>query len=227
MVFGRLHVVPVVVAFLEVYPEVDVRLVLGDRVTSLVDENIDVALRISVLPDSTLVATRLGDIRRVVCASRAYFYSRGMPRHPSELSQHTCISFQGQSDPGSWKFGTRKSPIIVPIRSRLTVTTAEASIDAAKLGAGITRVLSYQVEDAIKRGELVLALEEFEPPPIPLSIVYRGGGLLPLKLRAFIDFVAPRLRERLAHGGRLSPPTRARAKKAGRRPARSLEKPAE
>lgn len=201
IVFGRIHMVPVIVAFLEAYPDVDVRLVLGDRVTNLVEENIDAALRISVLPDSTLLATKITDIRRVVCASPAYFSKHGMPAHPSELSKHGCITFEGQSNPRSWSFGTSKSPIVVPIHTRLTATTAEASIDAAKLGAGITRVLSYQVEDAVRRGELSLALEEYEPAAIPASLVYRGGGLIPLKLRAFIDFVAPRLRARLNQNG--------------------------
>lgn len=198
IVFGRIHMVPTIVAFLEAYPEVDVRLLLGDRVTNLVEENIDAALRISILPDSTLLATKIGDIRRVVCGSPAYFSKHGLPRHPTELHRHPCITFEGQSNPTSWSFGTSKSPVVVPVHSRLTATTAEASIDAAKLGAGITRVLSYQVADAIQKGELVLALEKYEPPPIPVSLVYHGGGLIPLKLRAFMDFVAPRLRARLS-----------------------------
>ena len=165
----KLGMVPTIVAFLEAYPEVDVRLLLGDRVTNLVEENIDAALRISILPDSTLLATKIGDIRRVVCGSPAYFSKHGLPMHPTELNRHPCITFEGQSNPTSWSFGTSKSPIVVPVHTRLTATTAEASIDAAKLGAGITRVLSYQVADAIQKGELVLALEEYEPPPIPVS----------------------------------------------------------
>jgi DNA-binding transcriptional LysR family regulator len=194
-------VLPAVVAFLDAYPEVDVRLALADRVVNLDEEGIDVALRISFLPDSTLLATRICEIRRVVCASPAYFATRGTPKHPSELAQHRCITFEGQSNPGSWSFGAANSPIAVPIHSRLVTTTAEAAIDAAKLGAGITRVLSYQVEEAVRSGELVLALEQYEPASIPVSLVYRGGGLIPLKLRAFIDFVTPRLRACLSSPG--------------------------
>jgi DNA-binding transcriptional LysR family regulator len=217
IVFGRIHMVPTIVAFLEAYPEVDVRLVLIDRITNLVEENIDAALRISVLPDSTLLATKIGDIRRVVCASPAYFDKHGMPEHPSELTQHRCITFEGQSNPRSWNFGTPKSPIVVPIHTRLTATTAEATIDAAKLGAGLTQVLSYQVEDAFRKGELVLALEQYEPPPTPVSLVFRGGGLVPLKLRAFMDFVAPRLRARLNQADAYSADIGAKAKASPKR----------
>lgn len=201
IVFGRLHLVPILVAFMGVYPEVDVRVVLSDGVANLVEENIDAALRIGVLPDSTLLATKIGEIRRVVCASPAYFEKRGMPGHPSDLHKHCCITFEGQSRPESWNFGASSS-LVAPIHSRLAATTAEACVDAARFGAGVTRVLSYQVEEPLRKGELVMALEEYEPTPIPVNLVYRGGGLIPLKLRAFIDFVAPRLRARLNHSGR-------------------------
>jgi DNA-binding transcriptional LysR family regulator len=178
-----------------------VRLTLGDRVTNLLDEHIDAALRISLLPDSTLLATKVGEIRRVVCGSPSYFKKHGVPRRPSDLSQLPCITFEGQSNALSWSFGTAKAPIAVPVHSRFVATTAEASIDAAKLGAGVTRVLSYQIDDAVRKGELLVVLEEFEPPPIPVSLVYRGGGMIPLKLRAFLDFMAPRLRARLSQIG--------------------------
>jgi len=198
IVFGRLHLVPILVAFMEVYPEVDVRLVLSDGVANLVEENMDAALRIGVLPDSSLLATKIGEIRRIVCASPAYFEKRGVPQHPSDLRTHCCITFEGQSRPESWNFGASGS-VVVPIRSRLAATTAEACVDAARFGTGVTRVLSYQVEEPVRKGELVLALEDYEPTPIPVNLVYRGGGLIPLKLRAFIDFVVPRLRARLNH----------------------------
>ena len=198
IVFGRLHMVPPIAAFLEAYPEVDVRLALADRVTNLMEEHIDAALRISLLPESTLLATKVGEIRRVVCGSPAYFDKHGTPAKPADLSELSCITFEGQSNPQSWNFGTAKAPVVVPVHSRLIATTAEASIDAAKLGAGVTRVLSYQVEDAVRKGELVTILEDFEPPPIPVSLVYRGGGMIPLKLRAFLDFMTPRLRASLS-----------------------------
>jgi DNA-binding transcriptional LysR family regulator len=199
IVFGRLHLLPIIVKFLEAYPDVNVRLVLGDRVVNLVEEHIDVALRISVLPDSSLFANRVGTIRRVVCASPSYFANKGTPTHPNELSNHACVTFEGQSSPTSWTFGTPKAPIVVPIRSRFLTTTAEASIDASRLGVGVTRVLSYQVAEAVRAGEMKIVLQEYEPTPIPVSLVHAGGGLIALKLRAFLDYVAPRLKERLVN----------------------------
>jgi DNA-binding transcriptional LysR family regulator len=197
IVFGRLHVLPLVTAFLGAYPEVDVRMVLADRMVNLVEEHIDLAVRIGELADSSLVASRVGTISRVVCASPAYFAARGTPTKPSELGTHDCITFEGLTSPNAWIFTTGKKEISVPIHSRLTVNTAEAAIDAAIAGVGITRVLSYQIANAIKLGALTVILQAFEPAPWPVSLVYAGQRRLPLKLRAFLDFVAPRLKAQL------------------------------
>jgi DNA-binding transcriptional LysR family regulator len=197
IVFGRLHVLPLVAAFLGAYPEVDVRMMLVDRMVNLVEEHIDLAVRIGELPDSSLVASRVGTIRRVVCASPAYFAARGTPTKPSELGPHDCIAFEGLTSPDAWIFTAGKKEISVPIHSRLTVNTAEAAIDAAIAGVGITRVLSYQIANAITIGALTVILQEFEPSPSPVSLVYAGQRRLPLKLRAFLDFVAPRLKAQL------------------------------
>jgi DNA-binding transcriptional LysR family regulator len=197
IVFGRLHVLPVVLDFLRAYPEIDVRLSLNDHAVSLLDEHVDLAARIGALPDSSLVATRVGTIRQVVCACPKYFAQRGKPNRPEELAAHDCVTFQGLSTPGTWSFRKGKSEIAVAIHSRLVVNTAEAAIDAAIAGTGITRVLSYQIAQARRSGALALALEKFEPAPWPVSLVYPGQGRLPLKLRAFLDFAAPRLKERL------------------------------
>jgi len=197
IVFGRLHVLPVVIAFLQTYPDIDIRLTLADRVINLHEENVDIAVRIGELPDSALVATRVGSIRRVVCASPAYFAARGTPLTPGELLNHDCITFDGLASAQEWKFASPKSTPSVAVRSRLTVNTAEAAIDAAIAKAGITRVLSYQIAGALRAGTLAIALEEFEPEPWPVSLVHAGSGLLPLKLRAFIDFAAPRLKASL------------------------------
>ncbi len=196
--FGRLHVVPVVSEFLKTYPEIDIRLVLADRVVNLFEDHLDLAVRVGELPDSSLVASRVGAIRRVVCASPAYFSARGTPENPGELHTHDCISFEALMTPQAWTFVVGKSDVSVPIRSRLAVNTAEAAIDAAIAGVGITRVLSYQVATAVRSGALTVALAEFEPAPSPVSLVYGGGRLLPLKLRAFLDFASPRLKARLA-----------------------------
>lgn len=194
IVFGRLHVLPVVLEFLKAHGEIDVRLALADHVVNLLEERVDLAVRIGELPDSSLVATRLGAIRRVVCASPAYFAARGTPQHPADLAGHDCIAFEGVVSASVWNFGGES----IAIHSRLVVNTAEAAIDAAVAGIGVTRVLSYQAAEALERGALALALENFEPPPSPVSLVHAGGRLLPLKLRAFLDFAAPRLKARLA-----------------------------
>jgi DNA-binding transcriptional LysR family regulator len=198
IVFGRVHVLPIVVEFLAAYPEVDVRIMLTDRVANLLEDPIDLAVRIGELPDSSLVATRVGSIRRVVCGSLAYFAERSMPRAPGELGAHDCITFEGLMSPGAWTFTTGKSDVSVPIHSRLTVNTAEAAIDAAIAGLGVTRVLSYQIAHAVRAGTLAVVLQEFEPAPWSVSLVYAGQGLLPQKLRAFLDFAAPRLKARLS-----------------------------
>ncbi|MEW6629901.1 MAG: LysR family transcriptional regulator [Pseudomonadota bacterium] len=198
VVFGRLHVLPVVTAFLDAYPEVDIRLTLSDRITQLLEEHIDLAVRIGELPDSAMVATRIGSIRRIICASPAYLAGHGTPAKPQDLAGHNCITFEGLASPATWSFGTGRTEIVVPVRSRLQVNTAEAAIDAAIAGLGLTKVLSYQADAAVRDGKLSVALEAFEPPPWPVSLVHAGQGRLPVKLRAFLDFAAPRLRERLA-----------------------------
>jgi DNA-binding transcriptional LysR family regulator len=197
IVFGRLHVLPVALDFLRAYRDVDVRLVLADRPLNLLEDHVDLAVRIGALPDSSLVATRVGSIRSMLCASPRYFAERGKPKRPAELAAHDCVTFQGLSAPQTWTFAKGKSDLTVAIHSRLIVNTAEAAIDAAIAGAGITRVLSYQIAEARRAGALDIALEDFEPAPWPVSLIYPGQGRLPLKLRAFIDFAVPRLKERL------------------------------
>src|SRR5215467_13917161 len=197
IVFGRLHVLPIVIEFLKAYPDIDVRLQLSDRVAALQEEHLDLAVRIGNLPDSSLVATRVGSIRRIVCASPAYLAARGTPKRPAELREHDCISFEGLTAPDAWTFRAGKGETRVATHSRLTVSTAEAAIDAAIAGVGIARVLSYQVSEAIRAGLLVAALADFEPPPWPASLLFSGQRLLPQKLRAFIDFATPRLRAAL------------------------------
>jgi DNA-binding transcriptional LysR family regulator len=198
IVFGRLHVLPVALEFLKAYPEIDIRIVLTDRLANLVEDHIDLAVRIGELADSSLIVTKVGAVRRVVCASPAYFVERGAPQELHDLSAHDCITFEGLMSPKVWTFRTGRSETTVPIHSRLVINTAEAAIDAAIAGFGVTRVLSYQIATALKAGTLVTALEKFEPAPAPVSLVYQGHGLLPLKLRAFLDFAGPRLRTGLA-----------------------------
>jgi DNA-binding transcriptional LysR family regulator len=198
MVFGRLHVLPVAMEFLKVYSAVDIRCVLNDRVVNLLEDHIDLALRIGDLPDSSsLITTRIGSVRRVVCGSPAYFARRGVPENIDELAMHDCITFEGFPFPDFWMFPTSKANVSAAVHARLVVNTAEAAIDAAIAGLGVTRVLSYQVAAPMKAGLLNVVLQELEPAPSPVSLVYSGQRRLPLKLRAFLDFAAPQLKARL------------------------------
>lgn len=199
IVFGRLHVVPAAAAFLEAHPEVDIQLRLGDRNVNLIEEHVDVALRIGNLPDSNLVATQVGSIRRVVCASPAYLVRCGTPQTLAELAAHRCITFDGLEAANAWTFvGVGGQKRQARVHSRMTVSTADAAIEAAVLGLGLTRVLSYQVADALQSGRLVRVLTDDEPPAVPASLIYPGQGRLPMKTRAFIDFAVRRLRDRLS-----------------------------
>lgn len=196
VMFGRLHLLPVVADFLRAYPEVDVALVLTDRVAHLLDDHLDVALRIGELPDSGLTAVRLGAVRRIVCGAPTYLAERGVPHGLEDLADHVAIS-SGGSTSDTWPFTRDGVEVAIAIRSRLGVNTVDASIDAALIGMGLVRILSYQAVDAIRAGKLGLVLEAFEPKPAPVHLVYDARSRLPLKLRAFIDFAAPLLRERL------------------------------
>jgi DNA-binding transcriptional LysR family regulator len=198
IVFGRLHVLPIVTDFLKAYPDINVRLALADRVVNFLEDDIDLAVRIGELPDSNLVATRVGSIGPVVCASKAYFERRGIPKTPDDLAAHDCVTSDGLASPAAWTFSVGGANVAVNVRSRLVVNTAEAAIDAAVASVGITRVLSYQVEATLRAGKITLALRDFEPAPWPVSLVYLGQGLLPLKVRAFLDYAAPRLKSRLS-----------------------------
>lgn len=197
IVFGRLHILPLVAEFLIAYPEINIQLVLTDKIVDMMEEHIDLAVRIGELPDSTMMGARVGFVRRVTCASPGYLAARGIPVHPEKLSTLDCIAFEVLGSPRAWPFFHGKEKITVAIRPRLIVSTAEAGIDAAMAGVGITRALSYQVERAVNCGDLKIILEKFEPPAWPIHIVHHGTRILPLKLRSFRDFVVPRLKERL------------------------------
>lgn len=197
IVFGRLHLLPVVSEFLRLYPDVTVRLTLADRLLHLGDDHVDLALRIGTLPDSSLMALRLGEIRRVVCASPAYLAHRGTPADPADLERHDIVAFSNLGGE-RWGLVSGGRPQMVSIRPRLAVNTAEAAIDAARAGLGVTQVLSYQIALALRAGDLVEVLQDHAPPPVPVHLVFAAQGLLPLKLRAFLDHATPRLRAALA-----------------------------
>jgi DNA-binding transcriptional LysR family regulator len=194
---GRVHLIPILAEFLKAYPKIDVHLVLNDRVMSLSEEQIDVALRMGALPDSTLRALRLGVIRRVFCASPAYLAARGTPRTPNELAGHDCVSYTALLLPDVWRFPSDKTNLAVRVHSRLIVSNAEAACEAARAGIGITPAAFHLIEEALEAGTLTTLLEDFEPPAWPVSLVYVAGRFLPIKMRAFLDFAAPRLKARL------------------------------
>jgi DNA-binding transcriptional LysR family regulator len=198
IVFGRLHVLPIICEFLKAYPRIDIRMVQSDRNINLAEEHIDLAVRIGPLPDSSLIATRVGAMRRVVCASPSYLEENGTPTDPTEIDRHDCIGSDVLGATDIWRFRYGASERAVPIRARLFVSTAEAAVDAAIAGVGITRLLSYQTAEAVRAGALKILLKDFEPPPQPINLLHAGGRRVPLKLRAFLDFAAPRLRARLA-----------------------------
>jgi DNA-binding transcriptional LysR family regulator len=191
---GRIYLIPILTDFLKAYPEIDVSLVLNDRVVSLLENQIDVALRIGELPDSSMMALRLGVIRRVICASPAYLGARGTPRTPDDLAGHDCISYAGFMSPDVWTFVSNQTNVAVPVHARLVVGSAEAACDAACAGIGITSVFSYHIQAALERGTLTTLLDEFQPAIMPLSLVYTANRFLPIKVRAFLDFTAPRLK---------------------------------
>ncbi len=197
VMFGRLHVLPVVTAFLAAFPAVSVELMLTDRVAHFLEDHVDVALRIGDLPDSGLIATRLGAVRRLTCASPAYLASHPAPVVPQDLADHDVISFESVSTPTTWRYWSDGNELAVTLRSRLGVNTIDAAIDASLAGAGVVRAVSYQVADHVRGGRLQLLLEAYEPVPPPVHLVYDKQNRLPLKLRAFVDYAVPRLRDRL------------------------------
>jgi DNA-binding transcriptional LysR family regulator len=199
VVIGRNHVVPVLVAFLRSAPQIRAHIQLSDQVSHLLEDHVDLAVRLGALPDSTLVATRIALLDRVLCASPAYLKARGVPQKPEDLAAHDCITYVGYSAANMWEFGEGQASRVVKVSSRLSVNSAEAAVIAATEDGGIVRVLADQVDHLLRAGTLVRLLQAYEPAPMPLSLVYPGQRQMPLKLRAFIDFATPRLRERFGY----------------------------
>ena len=196
ILFGRLHVLPIVTEFLARFPDVSVALTLLDRPVDLVEEQLDVAIRIGGISESSAIATRIGAVHRVVVAAPDYVARHGMPHVPADLQGHDVVAFAGISAIDRWIFRGTAGDASVAISPRLVVTTAEAAIEAARAGAGITRVLCYQAADDLVRGALLRLLSDYEGDELPIHMLYPGGRYPPPKLRAFLDFSVPRLRRR-------------------------------
>jgi DNA-binding transcriptional LysR family regulator len=187
--FGRLHVSPVMSAYLKRYPEVSGELRLADRIVNLVEDGVDLAVRIGHLPDSSLVARHVGEMRRIVVASSDYLRQRGEPNTPEAVASHETIQFGAVTASPDWRFVEDGREIRVACTPRFTTNGADAAIQYAEQGGGLTRVLAYQAAEAIKAGRLKIVLAKFEQPPLPIHIVYPTSRLLSAKVRTFIDLV--------------------------------------
>ena len=192
--FGRKHVAALVERFLDAYPELQVELVLNDRNLDLIEEGLDLAIRIGVLPDSSLIASRVGEVRRVLVASPAYLALRGSPTSPADLTRHDTIFGTARATAREWRFGTRDGEAIVRLTPRFLVNDTEAQLLAARAGRGIARVLSYQAADDLAAGTLIRLMSELEPAPLPVQLVVSGGRYMAPKVRAFLDHSGPALR---------------------------------
>lgn len=184
IVFGRLHVLPVIRSLLRAYRNVSIQLSLSDRNVHLVDEGVDVAVRIGALSDSSLIAVKLAEVSRVVVASPAYLKSHGVPKFPDELAGHDVIAFEGVGLVDDWRFDGQRKP--VRLEPRLTVNSADTAIAAAEAGVGITRPLSYQVEASVRAGRLTAILQAFAPPPSPVSAIYTSRRIPSANVAAFV-----------------------------------------
>lgn len=194
LVFGRLHVAPVVTAFLAAQPAVTADLQLADRNVDLLEEAIDVALRIGPLRDSGLVARRVGSVRRLVAASPDYLAARGTPAGPEDLARHAIVEFRSRATPPDWRFlGPEGREVVQRVLPRFAVNEAQAAVAAAVAGHGIVSALSYQMAAELESGALVRLLRGWEMPALPVSLVFPSARLLPPRVRAFLDFAAPRL----------------------------------
>jgi DNA-binding transcriptional LysR family regulator len=191
VLFGKLFVLPGVIEFLNRYPKMEVNALFLDRVVNLLEEGLDVGIRIGELADSSMRAIRVGAVKRVVCASPEYIARISSPKHPDELSQHTIITANGLNAGTDWKFA---DGINTRVKPRLSFATNDAAIEAAVAGFGITRLLSYQIAPHLADGRLVTLLSEFEQPKIPIHVIHREGRYASAKIRSFVDLMVERLR---------------------------------
>ncbi len=193
VLFGELYVAPVLGDYLDRFPLVSINALLVDRVVNMTDEGVDVAVRIGHLHQSGQQAIKVGEVRRVVCASPAYLDQHGRPQRPEQLREAKLVTSSSSQRGSEWTFIDAGQPLKVPIDPRLVVTANNAAINLARLGWGMTRVLSYQVAAAVAAGELELVLEDFEPAPLPIHVVFQQNGRVPAKVNTFVDFLSQRL----------------------------------
>nr|WP_249205349.1 LysR substrate-binding domain-containing protein [Achromobacter sp. Marseille-Q0513] len=196
--FGELHVMPVVMDYLRAHPQVSLRTLLVDRVVNLLDEGVDVAVRIGALPDSTLTAVPVGQVRRVVCASPAFLERHGVPKDPDALARYCTITAAMEGRGPQWRFLQDGQTRRVDVDSQLTVTSFQAAVLAARQDWGLTQVMSYQVAPHLASGALRVVLRDYELPPVPVHVVHSEGRRGSAKVRSFVDFCVQALRRDLA-----------------------------
>lgn len=194
VLFGQVYVTPILVRYLQQYPEVDAQCLFLDRVVNVVEEGIDVAVRIGELPDSSLQAARVGYVRRVLVAAPSYLKAHGVPQRPEDLAQHTIASAAGVTPVSEWRFNDGGKALLQRVQPRLRTTTNDSAIAAAVAGLGIARLMSYQVAAHVRSGALQLLLEDFETAPLPVHVVHHEGRRATQKVRAFVDLAVDTLR---------------------------------
>ncbi|HKR40906.1 MAG TPA: LysR family transcriptional regulator [Paraburkholderia sp.] len=200
---GRLHVLPVINQFLAQYPDITVRLLLSDRNIDLIDSHADLALRIGELADSSMIATRIGSLRPIVCASPAFLANHPPPREPDDLIKYSCVVFNSPYlSPWRFRLPTTSKIYVLGVKPRLEVTTPDAAVSAAVDNAGITYVFEHDADEALRNGQLEVLLPQFEIEPVPVHLVHVSRNLMAIKLRHFIDFAAPKLRQSLSRFGK-------------------------
>jgi DNA-binding transcriptional LysR family regulator len=192
--FGRAFVAPLLHSFLKRYDKINLRALFVDRVVDLIEEGLDVAVRIAHLSDASFTAIRVGAVRNVVCASPAFLKRHGVPRTPDDLKQLPMFCFSGDRSPPAWSFRAGKRALAVRPNARLVVNSPEIAMQGAVDGEGVTRVLSYQAASELKAGRLRVILREFEPEPIPIHVIHREGRRAAARVRAFVDFAVSELR---------------------------------
>lgn len=196
--FGRLYVMPVITAYQRAFKETTVSALFVDRVVNLLDEGFDVGLRIGSLPDSSLRAIRVGQVRRVICAAPGYLKKNGIPKTPAELAGHQIIAATAVSAGSEWTFAKEKQKIGVKLTPRILVNTNDGALEAAKDGFGLTRLISYQIASEVASGKLKTVLSEYEEAPLPIHVIHREGRHESAKVRRFVDLAVEKLRANLA-----------------------------
>jgi len=198
VLFGRLYVMAGIIEYSRRYPGVEINALFVDRVVNMLEEGVDVAIRIAELPDSSYRVLRVGSVRRVLCASPDYLAEHGIPQTPDDLPQHRIILARGLNPNNEMRFVRNNQPLTVKLQPMLSVSDNDSAASAAIAGLGITRLLSYQIAEPLQTGKLKIVLGEFESPPVPVHILHREGRHSSAKIRSFVDLMAERLRAELS-----------------------------